>query len=247
MYRDTHDYISESLQTLQEGLTPIMERQLQSRFGDAWPKVVTGRLENPAAWDSHGFLRIMNIFWKDAFGHLRPPARAYVNEAIDARNRWARRDIFSREDADRALDTMRRLLEAAGNREDAERIQTLRKELMPTEVDKAAARPIRVLRDLSAPTPKPSLPVPLAKRRYRRRTRKLTVKQLACDLLCETIDIDGQQFGLPFDEILEKVREQLPDAKTSINSLNCYTSQIRQVKHGFDQWEGRLPAMRLAD
>ena len=251
MSQETITYIDRSLKLLQEGLTPFVERQFKSRFGSVWQERVAERFKDAKAWDSYGLLKIMNTFWNEVFMHVQNPARAYVNETISVRNRWAHQQEFTLEDADRALDTMRRLLMATGNQDHAEKISTLRKQMSQTALEEPApvALPPRILKDLSpvVPTPAPPPPPPSEKSDCPGQAHRPTVKQIACDLLCETIEVDGRQLGLSFDKILEKVREQLPDAKTTQNSLNCYMSQIRQGKHGYDQWAGRLPANRVSD
>ena len=254
MSQSANEYIDTGLNLLQEGLLSFVERLLKSRFGSVWKDKVTERLKDEKSWDSYGLLRIMNIFWKEVFSHLKPPARSYVNETIATRGRWARRDNFSIEDIDRALDTMRRLLEIVGSHGHAEKINALRKELSldatPTAVPVAAAS-TRILRDLRSSSP-PLAPAESSSSDSSRTNHahvpyagKLTVKQVACDLLCATVDMDGQQFGLPLDEILEKVGERLPEAKTTRNSLNIYQSQIRNGKHGYERWAEKLPSRRL--
>ena len=250
MPQNTGSYVDRSLKLLQDGLTPFVERQLKSRFGGVWQDKVTERLKDSKAWNSYGFLKIMNSFWKDVFAHLQNPARSYVNEIIHIRNRWAHQEDFTHEDADRALDTMRRLLMAIGNQDHASKIHSLRKEMSPASTEKTIfTESPRILKDLhSVSTQVSQYPSPCSspdnKPKY---TRKFTVKQIACDLLCETIEANGQQVGLSFDEILKKVKERFPDAKTSQNSLNCYQSHIRQGKQGYDQWTGKLPPDRLPD
>lgn len=55
----------------------------------------------------------MNIFWPEAFkGVLGQTERAIVNELIAVRNKLAHDDKFTYDDAERALDSMRRLMEA---------------------------------------------------------------------------------------------------------------------------------------
>ncbi len=59
-------------------------------------------------------LRLMDIHWRDLFGRkLKREHRAWLNELIDTRNKWAHQGSLDMRDDDawRALDTMRRLVE----------------------------------------------------------------------------------------------------------------------------------------
>ena len=319
MSPSNNTYVNKGLTLLQEGLYPYVEMHLKSRFGSVWQEKVTERSKDTRAWDSYGLLKVMNSFWNEVFTHLQNPARSYVNETVFIRNKWARQEEFNQEDADRALDTMRRLLISVSNQNHADQINDLRKE-MNTEAEKLPPTTApRILRDLRpaappppppppatsplrtaagrkalreenrrriageqppaptpapAPTPPPALhpfasanpppppPMnpssdvqqpsappapPVEEKKPPRQIKKNTVKEIACELLCETIESDGQQVGMSFATILAKVRERLPNAKTSDNSLNCYMSHIRKGKHGFDHWTGKLPARRLKD
>ena len=315
MSPSNNSYVNKGLTLLQEGLYPYVEMHLKSRFGSVWQEKVTERSKDTRAWDSYGLLKVMNSFWNEVFTHLQNPARSYVNETVFIRNKWARQEEFNQEDADRALDTMRRLLISVSNQNYADQIDALRKE-MNTEAEKLPPTTApRILRDLRpaapppptpppatsplstaagrkaliaenkrlssddqppAPPPKPALhpfasanppppppnpssnvqppsapppspPAAAEEKKPVRRIKKNTVKEIACELLCETIESDGQQVGMSFNTILAKVRERLPNAKTSDNSLNCYMSHIRKGKHGFDHWTGKLPRRRLKD
>src|SRR5690606_8609311 len=60
-----------------------------------------------------GVLKLMWETWNDVFGRtLGRAERSLVQELRDWRNKWAHQEPFSSDDADRALDSMSRLLTA---------------------------------------------------------------------------------------------------------------------------------------
>ncbi len=66
-----------------------------------------------AEWDAAGVLKLMWETWNDVFGRtLGRAERSLVQELRDWRNKWAHQEPFSGDDADRALDSMTRLLAA---------------------------------------------------------------------------------------------------------------------------------------
>jgi hypothetical protein len=76
----------------------------------------------------------MMAFWKDAFamvlGHTE---RSYVSELLEVRNKLSHNENFTYDDAERALDTMRRLLEAVSAKDVAEKISATRDTILRTK------------------------------------------------------------------------------------------------------------------
>ena len=73
-------------------------------------------------------------FWKEAFAMvLGHPERSYVSELLDVRNKLAHNETFTYDDAERALDTMRRLLESVSAKEVAEKISASRDTILRTK------------------------------------------------------------------------------------------------------------------
>src|SRR5205085_9286000 len=66
-----------------------------------------------AEWDAAALLKLMWEAWNEVFrrtlGHAE---RSLVSELRDHRNKWAHQQTFSSDDADRALDSIARLLAA---------------------------------------------------------------------------------------------------------------------------------------
>ncbi|MCG3202826.1 MAG: hypothetical protein NFCOHLIN_02712 [Gammaproteobacteria bacterium] len=115
------DRVGKAMELLRAGLAPFVEREFKSQhqaqaaeaarryFGDdrtVGKKPVT-------EWDVAALLKLMWEAWNEVFGRtLGRAERSLVQELRDCRNKWAHQDPFSSDDADRALDSMARLLTA---------------------------------------------------------------------------------------------------------------------------------------
>lgn len=115
------DRVGKAMDLLRAGLAPFVEREFKSQhqaqaaeaarryFGD--DRVVGKKLV--AEWDVAALLKLMWESWNDIFGKtLGRAERSLVQELRDCRNKWAHQEPFSSDDADRALDSMARLLTA---------------------------------------------------------------------------------------------------------------------------------------
>lgn len=90
-------------------------------------------------WDQQGLLKAMMAFWKDAFATvLGHPERSYVSELLDVRNKLSHNENFTYDDAERALDSMRRLMEAISAGEVAEQIGKMRDTILRTKFTELA-------------------------------------------------------------------------------------------------------------
>jgi predicted AAA+ superfamily ATPase len=116
-----HERVGKALELLKEGLRPFVERELKTYHGDRWTSEVKEVLNDTrlgggkvdAMQDVAVQLVIMDRSWGDVFRKtLGKAERSLVNELLDARNRWAHQNPFSGDDADRALDSVSRLLTA---------------------------------------------------------------------------------------------------------------------------------------
>ncbi len=76
----------------------------------------------------------MIAFWTDAFKTVLGRAeRSLVNELVDVRNKLSHNENFTYDDAERALDTMRRLMEAISAGETAEQLSKMRDTILRTK------------------------------------------------------------------------------------------------------------------
>ena len=113
--------VAKALDLLKEGLRPFVEREMQAKFGEKWAYETQELLRDTRLGGGKGDplqdvavqLVIMDRKWGDVFRNtLGKAERSLVNELIEVRNRWAHQQPFSGDDADRALDSMSRLLTA---------------------------------------------------------------------------------------------------------------------------------------
>jgi predicted AAA+ superfamily ATPase len=141
MAKSTRQHVFEGMELLPEGLIPFVEKRLESQIKGHWQVQVLERVrglrpndDGQVNWDQQGLLQVMMAFWKDAFAMvLGHPERSYVSELLDVRNKLSHNESFTYDDAERALDTMRRLLESVSAREVAEKISASRDTILRTK------------------------------------------------------------------------------------------------------------------
>jgi predicted AAA+ superfamily ATPase len=76
----------------------------------------------------------MMFLWKEAFATvLGHPERSYVSELLDVRNKLSHNETFTYDDAERALDSMRRLMEAISAGETSAEISKMRETILRTK------------------------------------------------------------------------------------------------------------------
>jgi uncharacterized protein len=140
MAKSTRQYVFEGMELLPEALTPFVEKRLESSLTGHWQVEVVQRVSGlkvsngGVGWDQQGLLKSMMAFWKDAFSMvLGHPERSYVSELLDVRNKLSHNETFTYDDAERALDTMRRLMEAISAGEVASEIAKMRDTILRTK------------------------------------------------------------------------------------------------------------------
>ncbi len=140
MAKSARQIVFDGMEVLPEALTPFVEKRLESALVGHWQVQVAeeSRLRPDAsgniAWDQSGLLHAMNRHWGDAFGAVLGRAeRAIVNELLDVRNRLSHNKTFNYDDAERALDSMRRLTEAIGASDAAGRLGKMRETILRTK------------------------------------------------------------------------------------------------------------------
>lgn len=141
--------VGKALDLLRDGLRPYVERELRARFPGTWATEIkiclndtrlgatttNGTMQDPAA-----LLVVMDRKWGEVFREtLGKAERSLVNEIIDVRNRWAHKEAFSGDDADRALDSIARLLTAVSASE-ADEVNKMKLELRRTIFDEQMRR-----------------------------------------------------------------------------------------------------------
>src|SRR5262249_31002573 len=113
--------VGKAMDLLRAGLAPYVEREFTSQNGTKAAEVARGYLDDDRGvgkkplgdWDVAALLKLMWESWNAVFGRtLGRAERSLVQELRDCRNKWAHQEPFSSDDADRALDSMTRLLTA---------------------------------------------------------------------------------------------------------------------------------------
>jgi predicted AAA+ superfamily ATPase len=122
MAMSNHERVGKALDLLKSGLGPFIERELTSVYKDRAPaearRLVPAedRLNSNRSidqWDAAVLLKVVWDAWNEVFGRtLGRAERSLVQELRDWRNKWAHQEPFSGDDADRALDSIARLLTA---------------------------------------------------------------------------------------------------------------------------------------
>lgn len=128
------------MELLPEALIPFVEKRLESAIRGQWQVEVVEKVSGLRAnggtvsWDQPSLLKTMMAFWKDAFSTvLGHQERSYISELLEVRNRLSHNETFTYDDAERALDTMRRLMEAISAGETAAEISKMRDTILRTK------------------------------------------------------------------------------------------------------------------
>ena len=139
MAKSTRQYVFEGMEVLPAALTPFVEKRLESALTGHWQVRIAEELRLHAgsngdiAWDQAALLNAMDRFWSDAFKTVLGRAeRSIVNELVAVRNKLSHNETFTYDDAERALDSMRRLMEAIGAGVPAERLGKMRDTILRT-------------------------------------------------------------------------------------------------------------------
>ncbi|GIW77359.1 MAG: hypothetical protein KatS3mg104_2422 [Phycisphaerae bacterium] len=121
MAMTNHERVGKAMDLLRAGLTPFTEREMTSVHKAQAAEVARRYVGDDrtigrkpiAEWDVAALLKLMWEAWNDVFGRtLGRAERSLVQELRDWRNKWAHQEPFTSDDADRALDSMARLLTA---------------------------------------------------------------------------------------------------------------------------------------
>lgn len=154
-----HERVGKALELFRSGMSPYIEREIKSALqsGALSPQAVKSLVDDPnlagkevTQYDVSPLLKLMWETWNDVFRRtLSAAQRSLVAEVRDWRNKWAHQHAFSSDDADRALDSMERLLTAvsAAEAEDVRRMKLeLRRQVADEQVRgerrKSAALPL---------------------------------------------------------------------------------------------------------
>ena len=157
--KSARSYVFEGLELLLDALIPFVRERLPRGRGkrrrtleqqiDAMLHDLDRRSDRRLA----ELFRIMKRYWRDGFETvLGQTELLLVNELIDVCDKHARNEAFSDNDAERALDSMRRLANKVGASAAAERLGAMRNEIL------ADLQPDEERRPRPQPAPPPHLP-----------------------------------------------------------------------------------------
>jgi predicted AAA+ superfamily ATPase len=141
MAKSTRQYVFDGMELVPEALIPFVQKRLESSLSGHWQAKVQEKLPNlrtdsdgQFAWDQAALLNVMDRFWASAFKPVLGRAqRSMVNELADVRNKLSHNENFTYDDAERALDSMRRLMEAISAGETAEKLGKMRDTILRTK------------------------------------------------------------------------------------------------------------------
>ncbi len=133
------DRIGKGLELTAAGVRPFVERELRAALGERWEESVRDTQRDAARkfnWDDPQLLlAVLWDQWNAVFRQtLGPAERSLVSELRDVRNKWAHNDAFASNDAQRALDSMGRLLTAVSATQAAD-VEQIRMDLLRTFFD----------------------------------------------------------------------------------------------------------------
>jgi len=123
MATTNQERLGKALELLKDGLAPFVERELRAQDAQGWLGFVRQSVgeaqtklfkdNQPPPWDAASLLAVVWMQWNTIFRKtLGQSERTLVSELRDIRNRWAHQNPISSDDADRALDSIARLLTA---------------------------------------------------------------------------------------------------------------------------------------
>ncbi len=138
--KSARQYVFEGLELLLDALIFFVKKRLQSerrrkrRTPEQQIDAMLLDLDRRSDQALKTLLGIMKRYWRDGSETvLGQDELSLVNELIEVCNKHARNEAFSDNDADRALDSMRRMAKAVGASAAAEQLGAWRNEILRTE------------------------------------------------------------------------------------------------------------------
>jgi HEPN superfamily Swt1-like protein len=150
MAQSNLERIGRSLELLNKGLKPFIEREMLANYGTRWQYEALKSLreqhftdDDDLHLDTQGLLLIMWDQWNDVFykvlGHAE---RSLVSELRDTRNKWAHQKAFSTDDLYRALDSIQRLRTSI-SAEEANEVERQEQEVLRIRFEEQARKETR--------------------------------------------------------------------------------------------------------
>jgi predicted AAA+ superfamily ATPase len=137
------ELVGKAMDLLRAGLAPFVEREFKNVHQAGADNAARRYLKDDRTvgkkplfeWDVAALLKLMWEAWHDVFGRtLGRAERSLVQELRDWRNKWAHQEPFASRDAERAMDSMVRLLTAVSAKE-ADEVDRMMMELRRLTID----------------------------------------------------------------------------------------------------------------
>jgi predicted AAA+ superfamily ATPase len=153
MALSNRDRVGRGFEVLAEGLEPFVDVRMTAAakdLGGDWIAVMEARDEAKngvkktyAKNDPAVLLRVITDEWRVFKDVLSRAQQSLATELRDTRNKWAHNDAFSADDTYRALDTMERLLVAAGAPTQAEAARKIRMDHQRAQYESETRKTVR--------------------------------------------------------------------------------------------------------
>lgn len=140
-----HERVRKSLELLNNGLMPFIEREMKAAHGDKWMQTAQQTLgdirhqqhqKGGPKWDTQAILSVMWDNWNTVFNKvLSQSERTLVSELKGIRNKWAHQEAFSTDDTYRAIDSCGRLLVSVSAAEEAAEMERQKQEILRIRFD----------------------------------------------------------------------------------------------------------------
>ena len=146
MAKSARQTVFEGMELLPDALIPFVEKRLESSLTGHWQVRVVEKIPDlkprgngEVGWDQLALFNTIDRFWGDAFKTVLGRAeRSLVNELVIVRNKLSHNETFTYDDAERALDSMRRLMEAISAGETATQLGKMRDTILRTKYTELA-------------------------------------------------------------------------------------------------------------
>lgn len=154
------DRIGRGFELLALGLEPFVDQLMSAAAGSnaEWLTLLEAR-ENQRQGAAKKYsksdpalqLRVLTEEWRVFKDRLSRAEQAMASELREARNKWAHNDAFNADDTYRTLDSMERLLTAAGAAEEADEVRKLRLDHQRTTYEAETRRVVKAAAVASVP------------------------------------------------------------------------------------------------
>ena len=141
MAKSARQSVFEGMELLPAALAPFVEKRLETSLTGHWQVEVVERVRNlrpdqngKIEWDQPALFAAMNVYWDTAFRNvLGKTDRSIVNELSEVRNKLSHNGAFTYDDAERALDSMRRLMDSISAGEVSTTLSKMRDTILRTK------------------------------------------------------------------------------------------------------------------